>query len=107
MSKELKFAAHHDRLGNIAWLARFFDIAIGRTAKILPTEPDFLKAQDKMVASYRFDAEEIKRGLEKWIKPTEDSRTLVYSLCVVMLVTQVEVFSPFKLVGRFLDFSAI
>jgi hypothetical protein len=99
----LKFDEHHNRLGNIAWLARFLYGAIGRTSKTLPTEPGFLKAQEEMVAGMRmlfesvspppqFDADEIKRCLAKWVTPTEDSRSLVYSLCLVMLVTQVEIF---------------
>src|SRR5271157_3157795 len=99
----LKFDEHHNRLGNIAWLARFLDGAIGRTAKTLPTESGFLKAQEELVAGIRmifesvspppqFDADEIKSSLTKWVTPTEDSRFLVYSLCLVMLVTQVEIF---------------
>jgi hypothetical protein len=99
----LKFENHHNRLGNIAWLARFLDGAIGRAAKSLPTEPGFLKAQEELLAGMRsifesvspppqFDAEEIKTCLAKWVTPTEDSRSLVYSLCLVMLVTQVEIF---------------
>jgi hypothetical protein len=79
------------------------DGAIGRTAKSLPTEPGFLDAQEELVAALRligesvspptqFDAEEIKNCLAKWSTPTEDSRSLVYSLCLVMLVTQVEIF---------------
>jgi len=99
----LKFDEHHNRLGNIAWLARFLHGAIGRTTKALPTEPGFLKAQEEMVASMRmffesmspppqFDADEIKNCLAKWVTPTEDSRSLVYSLCLVILVTQVEIF---------------
>lgn len=99
----LKFDEHHNRLGNIAWLARFLDGAIGRTAKTLPNEPTFLKAQEELLAglrtifesvspSPRFDADEIKSSLAKWATPTEDSRFLVYSLSLVMLVTQVEIF---------------
>ena len=99
----LKFENHHNRLGNIAWLARFLDGAIGRAAKSLPTEPGFLKAQEELLTGLRsifesvsptpqFDAEEIKNCLAKWATPTEDSRSLVYSLCLVMMVTQVELF---------------
>jgi hypothetical protein len=99
----LKFKDHHDRLGNIAWLARFLDGAIARAGKSLPTEPGFLKAQEEMLAGMRslfesvspppqFDAEQIKDCLAKWAAPTDDSRYLVYSLCLVMLVTQVEIF---------------
>ena len=99
----LRFENHHNRLGNIAWLVRFLDGAIGRAAKSLPTEPGFLKAQEELLAGLRsifesvspppqFDAEEIKNCLAKWVTPTEDSRSLVYSLCLVMLVTQVEIF---------------
>src|SRR5439155_17087564 len=95
----LKFQDHHTRLGNITWLARFLDGAIGRTAKILPTEPGFLKAQEEMVTALhsiaesvsprpQFDDEEIKNCLTEWSTPTEGSRSLVYSLCLVMLVTQ-------------------
>lgn len=99
----LKFEEHHNRIGNIAWLARFLHGAISRTAKSLPTEPAFLQAQEELVAALRllgesmsppprFDAEEIKDCLTKWATPTEDSRSLLYSLCFVMLVTQVEIF---------------
>jgi hypothetical protein len=105
----LKFENHHDRLGNIAWLARFLDGAIGRAAKSLPTEPEFLKAQTELLAGLRssfesvspspqFDEEEIKNCLAKWATPTEGSRSLVYSLCLVMLVTQVEIF-----IGHLID----
>jgi hypothetical protein len=89
----LKFDEHHNRLGNIARLARFLDGAIGPTTKTLPTEPGFLKAQEGMVAGMRmlfesvspppqFDGEEIKECLAKWGTPTDDSRYLVYSLSV-------------------------
>jgi hypothetical protein len=99
----LKFDEHHNRLGNVAWLLRFLDGAIGRTAKTLPNEPTFLRAQEEMLAGLRmifesvspppqFDAEEIKNCLAQWVTPTEDSRSLVYSLCLVMLITQVEIF---------------
>jgi hypothetical protein len=99
----LKFEDHHNRLGNIALLARFLDGAIGRTAKTLPTEAGMVEAQEGIIAGLRllgesfspvhhFDAEDIKSCFTKWITPTEDSRSLVYSLCLVMLVTQVEIF---------------
>lgn len=99
----LKFKDHHDRIGNIAWLARFLDGAIGRTARTLPNEPAFLKAQEGLLAGLRkvfesvsppprFDAEEIKECLARWVTPTDDSRCLVFSLCLVMLVTQAEIF---------------
>src|ERR1700730_6234227 len=105
----LKFQDHHNRLGNIAWLARFLDGAIWRTAKTLPTEAGMPEAQEKIIAGlrllgeslspvHRFDAEDIKSCLTKWITPTEDSRSLVYSLCLVMLVTQVEIF-----IGHLID----
>jgi hypothetical protein len=69
----------------------------------LPTEPGFLKAQEKIMASLReiidsvhtppqLSFEEIQKCVVQWATPTEDSRSLVYSLCLVMLVTQVEIF---------------
>lgn len=99
----LQFKSHHNRLGNIAWLARFLDGAIGRTAKSLPTDPRFLEAQEGIVSGLRrifdslspspeFDSEKIKNYLAEWVLPTQDARSLVYTLCLVMLVTQVEVF---------------
>jgi hypothetical protein len=99
----LQFEAHHDRLGNIAWLARFLDGAIERTANSLPNEAEFIRAQDGMIAGFdklgecfepphQFDPQEIKACLRTWATPSEGSRALVYSLCLVMLVTQVEIF---------------
>jgi hypothetical protein len=99
----LKFDAHHSRLGNIAWLARFLDGAIERAANALPNEVEFINAQEKMVASFQmfgecvepphqFDPEEIKSCLLTLATPSESSRALMYSLCLVMLVTQVEIF---------------
>ena len=99
----LKFKEHHERLGNIAWLVRLLDGAVASTAKTLPVEPRFLRAQEDMVKGFhllgeslspphQFDAEEIKACLTKWFTPTEDSRSLVYSMGLVMLVTQVEIF---------------
>jgi hypothetical protein len=100
----LKFDEHYNRLGNIAWLARFLDGAIGRTAKILPNEPAFLKTREELLAGLlmlfesvspppQFDADEIRDRLMRWVTPIGDSRSLVYSLCLVMLVTQVEIFT--------------
>lgn len=99
----LKFDEHHNRLGYIAWLARFLDGVIGRGAKTLSTEPGMLKSEEELIAALRtifesaspplqFDVEEVKSRLAKWRTPLEDSRFLVYSLCLVMLVTQVEIF---------------
>lgn len=99
----LKFEDHHNRLGNIAWLVRFLDGAIGRAANILPNDPAFLKAQEELVAGvhklgesveppFSFDPEEIRRRIAKWAIPSEGSRSLVHSTCLVMLVTQVEIF---------------
>jgi hypothetical protein len=99
----LKFDAHHGRLGNIAWLARFLDGAIERTVSSLPNEVGFIKAQEEIIAAFRmlgesvepphqFDPEEIKSCLRTWATPSEGSRGLLYSLCLVMLVTQVEMF---------------
>jgi hypothetical protein len=99
----LKFEDHHSRLGNIASFVRFLSGAIGRTAVLLPNESGFLKAQEALVVAVHglsksvepplpFEPEEIKRVLANWAIPSEGSRSLVYSTCLVMLVTQVEIF---------------
>lgn len=94
---------HLTRLGRISLLSRFLDGAILRTGQSLPTEPRILENQQKMIESMRslmaeisapprFTLEELRTAVVKWITPTDDSRSLVYSLCFVMLVTQVEIF---------------
>src|SRR5580704_12633857 len=99
----LKFQAHHHRLGNISRLAHFLGGAIERTANSLPNEVEFIRAQEEIVASLQmfgecveprrqFDPEEIRTCLRTWATPSEGSRGLLYSLCLVMLVTQVEIF---------------
>jgi hypothetical protein len=84
-------------------LARFLDGAIERTVNSLPNEVGFIRAQEEMIEGFRmlgesvapphqFDPEEIKSCLRTWATPSEGSRALVFSLCLVMLVTQVEIF---------------
>jgi hypothetical protein len=105
----LKFEDHHSRLGNIAWLVHFLDGAAQRLGNSLPNEPNFLKAREEIVTAlnmlgesveppHQFDFEEIRSCLAKQATPTESSRSLVYSLCLVMLVTQVELF-----IGHLID----
>lgn len=99
----LKFEEHQNRLGHIAKLAHFLHGAVSRTAKTLTAEKGFLSAQDQLVAGIKLlsesfspplqlDSEKIRACLTRWAVPTDASRSLVYSLCLVMLITQVEIF---------------
>lgn len=98
----LKFDDHHKRLGNIISLVRFLDRII-KSSPSLPQNPSFDEAQQRLINSFvvlgkavspphAFDPEELRASIQKWVSPTEESHSLVYSLSLVMLVTQVEIF---------------
>ena len=99
----LRFEHHHNRLGEIAWLARFLDGAIDRMATSLPNEDNYVQAQEQIISSLNMlgesldppqqvDSEQIRMCLKAWATPSAGSRFLIYSLCLVMLVTEIEIF---------------
>src|SRR5436309_8337018 len=103
MSTILKYADHAGRLGRIMLLVRFTMGAIGRLERGLPNEEDYRQSKEKIVEGYQkmLDAlvdplavedEQIRTAVDTASIVAEPSRNLIYNLCLVMLVTQVEIF---------------
>src|SRR5882762_3247202 len=89
----LKFDEHHKRLGNIVWLAYFLDNAVAH-APLLAEKPPRQQALQQVVdgfvaigravsPSHKFDPEELKANVHAWATPTEECRTLIYTLSLV------------------------
>ena len=99
----LNYAEYHRRLGDIKFLANFVMGAIGRMEITFPKEESFIKGQQEIVAAFgrifeavspapKLNVEQIKSDMTKALIPAERSRTLINNLCLVMLVTQAEIF---------------
>jgi hypothetical protein len=99
----LNYAEYHRRLGDIKFLANFVMGAIGRMEIAFPKEESFIKGQQEIVTALgaifeavspppELNVEQIKAEMTKALIPAERSRTLINNLCLVMLVTQAEIF---------------
>ncbi len=103
MSIVLKYAEHSGRLGNIAFLVRFTMGAIDRLEQNLPKEESYIKAKEKIVEAFHMiveslvdppqvDSKKIGADVDKALIAAQPSRNLIHNLCLVMLVTQTEIF---------------
>src|ERR1700682_3691612 len=103
MSTILKYAEHSGRLTNVAPVVRFTTGAISRHERGLPNDENYVRAKEEIVESYcrvlasfvnppELDSEELKELVDRATIVAEPSRNLIYNLCFVMLVTQIEIF---------------
>jgi hypothetical protein len=90
-------------LGNIGLLVRFTTGAIQEFERSLPKRDTYIVARDKVVEGFqnilqslvdppRFDADQIRAGVDRALIVAEPSQRLLYSLSLVMICTEVEIF---------------
>jgi len=103
MSAVLNYSEHTGRLGNIALLVRFTMGAIDRLELSLPKEESYIKSREKIVEGVQmmlkslvdppqFDSEKVRSDVDKAFIVAQPSRNLIHNLCLVLLVTQTEIF---------------